>query len=286
MNDPISSIRWIERRPELGMLLENHDQVMYTALEAGLEAEVIKLDAPIGSYVLKIWNKSSKPSIERQYKLLEVLHHHDLPVSLPVAWGIDSEQNQVLLTTYDGTPLAKLSPAIIRKLVEMMSSIHQVPLSDIEPELAPTFDFIPYFYPSIEHHADLFQLLVQLVERSELKQDVLIHGDMNLGNVLVHEGAYSIIDWTNGQRGDARYDIAWSLLLIRIFVGERYGSLYYKAILEEYPYSAEELARFEAMACIRGLLFYRAKAIMFSKDTLRIMKDILRSNPFLHEGLL
>ena len=41
---------------------------------------------------------------------------------------------------------------------------------------------------------------------------MLIHGDLALDNVLIDEsGSLSLIDWSGGDCGDARYDIALAL---------------------------------------------------------------------------
>lgn len=41
----------------------------------------------------------------------------------------------------------------------------------------------------------------------------LIHGDLNLENVLVSNGAVTgLIDWSGGDLGDPRYDVALALL--------------------------------------------------------------------------
>ena len=48
--------------------------------------------------------------------------------------------------------------------------------------------------------------------RPALSPEVLIHGDLALDNVLVDEdGSLSLIDWSGGDVGDPRYDIALAL---------------------------------------------------------------------------
>ena len=43
--------------------------------------------------------------------------------------------------------------------------------------------------------------------------DYFFHGDFHLGNIVEVDERYMVIDWTNGQLGDSRYDFAWSLTL-------------------------------------------------------------------------
>ncbi|MEE3892594.1 aminoglycoside phosphotransferase family protein [Priestia megaterium] len=54
------------------------------------------------------------------------------------------------------------------------------------------------------------QLLKQLQKQNMIcKQEVLIHGDYTIDNVLVHDGRITtVIDWSGGTCGDARYDMA------------------------------------------------------------------------------
>jgi aminoglycoside phosphotransferase (APT) family kinase protein len=136
-------------------------------------------------------------------------------------------------------------------ILSPFSTIHQFPAEELDPSLCPKRDFIRYFYPAIEDHPDIGNRLAQLVQDSNMKQHRLIHGDYNLKNVLVADGKYTIIDWTNGQLGDPRYDIAWSVLLVRIYVGERQASAYLRAFRSGNSYTAEEMDLFEAIACLR-----------------------------------
>jgi len=57
------------------------------------------------------------------------------------------------------------------------------------------------------------ELLAQLeVSRPAPWPEVLIHGDLALDNVLIdHDGTLSLIDWSGGDLGDPRYDIALAL---------------------------------------------------------------------------
>ena len=71
------------------------------------------------------------------------------------------------------------------------------------------------------------RLLKQLQKQNMIcKQEVLIHGDYTIDNVLVHDGQITaVIDWSGGTLGDARYDMA---LAVRfedgIFTGKERAS--------------------------------------------------------------
>ena len=79
----------------------------------------------------------------------------------------------------------------------------------------------------------------------------MIHGDYNLGNILdnwTFTDTYTIIDWTNGQYGDPRYDMAWSVFLITVYNGRSYGDMYRAQFARSasYAYTLEEEQVFEA----------------------------------------
>ncbi|MFD0710498.1 phosphotransferase [Paenibacillus sp. GCM10027626] len=105
METSIGNVDWIDRTETLDALLKREAALSTHPMDQGFEAEVIKLNSANESYVLKVWNKCSKPDIRFQYHLLNVLHESDIPVSRPVGWGINANLDKVLLTTFDGEAL-------------------------------------------------------------------------------------------------------------------------------------------------------------------------------------
>ncbi|SDW36248.1 phosphotransferase family protein [Paenibacillus sp. PDC88] len=283
MSHYLLDIRWEEKDDKVDVLLKPGSSQGMTALEAGLEAEVFQIvpDEEENSLVLKIWNRDSRPDIRRQYKLLELLHSYSMPVSRPLGWGYDLNGNQVLLTPYDGAPVTRLGAAVVRKLAKMLIDIHKLPVDTEFSDLLPKYDFMSYFYPSIDQHEDIKRLLMPLLERANLNHHSVIHGDFNLGNVLEQEGQYKIIDWTNGQLGDARYDIAWSVIVMRIFAGDRNAAVYRAACLSATAYTDEELELFEAIATLRGLLLSRGSDLLKGKDMMKRVRNIFNENKYL-----
>ncbi|BFH69877.1 aminoglycoside phosphotransferase family protein [Paenibacillus dendritiformis] len=287
MTNSIRDIDWMEIRSEAHLLLQPEESgVAVHPIKPGLEAEVMKVSIGGLHFVLKSWNRDSKPNVHEQYKLLEALYSRGLPVSKPYGWGLDRDENPVLLTSFDGSPIVKVNQSLCKTLAMMLTRVHRMPIQDIDELALPKHDFIPYFFPGIEEHVDLQELLVQLIERGDMKQDCLIHGDFNIGNVLEAEGTHTLIDWTNGQHGDPRYDIAWALVLIRIYGGMRSSSHYLSAILSETPYTQEELELFEAMASLRWILLHRMSYLPTRKGTMSRVRSLLKGNRHLNEDLL
>lgn len=284
MNNPIRDINWIESSPLLDSLLSDKS-LSFEPLDSGLEAEVAKISNSESSAVLKIWNRTSKPNVELQYKLLKALHSRGISVSNPLGYGLEND-NPVLLTSYDGSSIQKIDQSLLVRLARILSDIHHFPVEEHEHTIFQKNEFISYFFPAIDDHQDIRILLDRLVKESNMKQERLIHGDFHLGNILHNNGKYTIIDWTNGQLGDPRYDIAWTVILARIYVSERYGLIFLNSCLSFSDYSPEELELFEAIACLRWVLLNRITNLPIGKDTIKRVRNILKNNIYLHKNFL
>ncbi|WP_458123699.1 aminoglycoside phosphotransferase family protein [Paenibacillus sp. Z3-2] len=149
-------------------------------------------------------------------------------------------------------------------------------------------DFVKYFFPQIELHKDIHEHLANLIQHVQIRQDHLIHGDYNLGNILEMDGHYTIIDWTNGQYGDPRYDMAWSIFLITIYNGESYGEMYRAQFARSvsYTYTLEEEQVFEAIACLRWILLKRVGDVPMGPKVMERVHSMTVYNPYLNEYLL
>ncbi|MBP1990609.1 aminoglycoside phosphotransferase family protein [Paenibacillus eucommiae] len=288
----ISQINWMEKSDSIDHLSELGSSLLTFPLESGLEAEVLKIGTEIGIelagpddkfFVLKTWSKSSKPDINYQFHLLQALSNSGLPVSKPLGWGVNDDSHSVLLTSFAGTPLLKVNPKKIAEIAIILSNIHKLPLEKLEHQQIRLHDFNSYFFPEIHAYPDLNQAITHLLKITPIQQDHLIHGDFNLMNILENNGQYAVIDWTNGQLGDPRYDLAWSCFLLNIYVTERISSLFLAAYLSENPYSSEELEVFEALACIRWILLDRTVELAKRPDTAKRVKHIIKNNVHLNE---
>ncbi|MBN3526709.1 phosphotransferase family protein [Paenibacillus apiarius] len=285
MDNPITDINWTGKTEIIDDLAAQGSSLTVCSLESGLEAEVIKIDTDAASYVLKVWNKGSRPDVGYQYRLLHTLYERGLAVSKPFGWGANSNGESVLLTSYDGIPVLKVNKQKMTEIAHILSNIHKVPTEELDDSLLRKYDFIRYFYPEIEQFPELHHQLTHLVENANIRQDTLIHGDFNLGNILENEGQYRVIDWTNGQLGDPRYDVAWSGILMRIYAGERQHSVFLSAYAAENKLVSDEKERFEAMACLRWILLDKLAGLPKRADTMKRVKDIIKKNAHLNESI-
>jgi len=277
----IQGILWKEKNKDFPTGLISSSQISIIPLVSGLEAHVYQISIPDDKLVLKVWDRDSKPDIFMQYELLRSLYSFGAAVSKPLGWGINEGNNQVLLTSFDGVPISKVDKPKFEKIANILLDIHKFPLDLVVDTKIPRYDFVDYFFPGIDAHTDIKRNLFELVESTRIEQSCLIHGDYNFGNILELEGEFTIIDWTNVQLGDPRYDIAWSVILIWIYTNEEYYSIYRSIFLSHTSFSAEELEKFEAIACLRWILLNRIADLPKGENSISAVKTILMKNKYL-----
>ncbi|MGO4528726.1 aminoglycoside phosphotransferase family protein [Paenibacillus sp. 2TAF8] len=287
----LSSIRWVQLDEVLRQGIGQKHRMI--PLKPGMEADVMRVELNDQLYVLKIWNKESRPDIEKQYQLLQELILSGIQVSRPYGWGIDPYQNQVLLTSYDGAPVVQLDQSILRRMSQTLKEIHQHPVNIKESQMEhskqnyiPRYNFADYFFPQVAKHQDIHHIVYDLMKRVKIRQDHFIHGDYNLGNIVELNGKYTIIDWTNGQCGDPRYDAAWSVFLITIYNGEEFGSFYQAELRALAGDTQDEEEGFEALAWLRWVLLSREGHVPRNSEVMRRVLNIAVRNPYLHADLL
>jgi len=81
-----------------------------------------------------------------------------------------------------------------------------------------------------------------------------VHLDFHPGNVLLRaDGSAVVIDWTAFDVSDARFDLAWTLILAHAYLGEGWR----QRLLNEYERlwgsKVEQIEVFEVFACLRRL---------------------------------
>ena len=101
------------------------------------------------------------------------------------------------------------------------------------------------------------RLLGWLQEQRDLlpcPEPSVVHGDFHPYNILLRgDGSPAVIDWSGLRVTDARFDLAWTLVLTSAYVGVGWR----ESILHEYERLAgakvAQIERFEAFACARRL---------------------------------
>lgn len=282
----MSDIVWHETNPILDNLISSESQLTLSALAPGFEAEVVKISKGQENFVLKVWNNRSKPDVLQQYRLLKALHRQSIRVSEPIGYGRTKTGDEVLLTRYHGTQVTKVNPSIFKKIANVFADIHRLRPDEMKGTELTRNDFAGYFFSGIEMFPEMQKELIKLVDSVDMKMDRIIHGDFNLGNILEENGQYTVIDWTNGQLGDPRYDLAWACLLLRIYLSDsKYLTFLYK-YQEEMHEETGDLEIFEALACLRWLLLDRNAGVPKNADIVKKVRKIVRDNRFINERVL
>ncbi|MFD1205012.1 phosphotransferase family protein [Sporosarcina contaminans] len=280
MGNILQRIEWKERTEKLNDLLQKN-VLSIEALEQGFEAEVMKLQNSDEEFVIKIWNKSANPNIGYQYFLLKALLERGIPVPKVFGWGWNKDGQQVLLTSFDGTQLTSFTENSMKEIGKILSTIH---LIDAQGEFQfPTPDFIRHFFPDIHRHKDLEAILKTIMSAVKMRHDCLIHGDFHLQNIVEEGDRFTVIDWTNGQLGDSRYDFAWSRMLTKLYLSESLSVNFSMSYLEKHPIQMEEIKNFEAIAILRWLLLHRNGGVPIGNDTVERVLALISANSILKD---
>jgi aminoglycoside phosphotransferase (APT) family kinase protein len=81
-----------------------------------------------------------------------------------------------------------------------------------------------------------------------------VHGDFHPNNVLLRpDGALIVIDWTNFSVTDARFDLAWTLVLTNAYLGMAWRDRMLHEYERQAGQRAEQIEYFEVCACARRL---------------------------------
>ncbi|WP_017811690.1 MULTISPECIES: aminoglycoside phosphotransferase family protein [Paenibacillus] len=269
------------------LLLEQEQGILRTSpLHPGFEAQVVLLGTSTGQYVFKHWNQSSRPNVELQYDLLEQLHqqHTGIPVPVPVAYGTDPEGHDILITSYNGMPVNKLSTRDTARLAAALADLHKLEPARLHQVGLPLYDPVQYFFQQLDQHSDISECLSRIPIDSLMRQDRIIHADYHLNNIVMLDQHYTIIDWTNVQLGDARIDLAWSLLILELYVSGRYAAVFRKAYLNINPSAEEELESFTAFCILRWALQYRMNNAPRHPGVLKKASTLIAANPWLQQN--
>jgi aminoglycoside phosphotransferase (APT) family kinase protein len=110
-----------------------------------------------------------------------------------------------------------------------------------------------------------------LMERRDLvpcERPSVVHWDYHPANILLRDdGSAVVVDWTQVDVSDARFDLAWTLLLVSTYE----DAVWHGRILREYERLAsaqvEQLAFFEVFACLKRL-YSVAASLRYGPETL------------------
>ena len=92
---------------------------------------------------------------------------------------------------------------------------------------------------------------------SELKSEPLsiIHGDYHSDNVIVNNlGNFYIIDWASANISEFRFDLGWTLILTRLYIGKEVHDKLFHLYEHECGKDIEHIRFFEVVVLLRRLI--------------------------------
>ncbi len=283
----IAEVDWVELTERLRSILQQ--DAASEPLTGGYEAETMVVISDSDKVVLKVWSKDSRPDVAFQYRLHAVMRNNGIRVPVPLGWGTTREGHPVLAASYEGQRIHDVTSPVVSELAALLSDVHCMAHESLGVQL-PQYGCIAYFFPNIEEHADLHEAVQRLTDLAAMRQDCLIHGDYNMGNVLANAEGYALIDWTNAQLGDARYDAAWASYLLRIYngdeLGERFKEAYLASEAAKIVQAEKSWSLFESIACLRWLLLDRVAGLAPTGDMIARINAFIRDSSYLDEALL
>ena len=158
---------------------------------------------------------------------------------------------------------------IITQFCELFVRLHNldwrdfVPITEQENYQIPFFA-VDKFFAMLRRETDYFpslNVLSPILEWLEMRRNSVpctspapVHWDFHPGNIIMKsDGDAVVIDWTQIQVSDPRFDLGWTLLLTKAYVSDEVGEM----ILMEYQRIAgapiDELAFFDVASCLKRL---------------------------------
>ncbi len=187
-------------------------------------------------YVIKRWKRdfTHKPPHEQFNFLNEALSLH-LPVTRPVGWGTDHSGRSILATDYGGQPVNSPSDQELAVFAFALAKIHKAPIQSIQlqaPKNNQVFleELLENQFPGLDSQHDILRIMKYLRKNIPAEHFSLIHGDYNLGNLLLKDDRLAVIDWTTSRIGDYRYDLAWSGFLLWIYRNEHSRTVFFREL--------------------------------------------------------
>ncbi len=230
--------------------------------------------------ILRIYpGNDAQPKSSHEYDSLSLLHKAGYPV--PQVYRLDQsgkffDKPFMIMEKIDGSPMwpmfGKVDVPTIRRLLEQFCRLYvdlhtldwrpfvpnprefepEDPHGILDRQFAGWLTFVKNF-----SHSDFDPFLQWLMDhRSQVSTQPasIIHWDFHPNNILVRaDGSAVVIDWTGTDITDARFDLAWTLLLLHSYEGPRMREFVLWEYQRQLGRQVENLEFFDVAACLRRL---------------------------------
>ena len=192
----------------------------------GMTSDVAFVDGDVRCVLKRCREPIYLEWLSREHRVLRALADSRLPIPRVLDYAeLDTEDRHeawLVMSRLDGRSLwkeilqanPKQRADLLRRVGELLKRLHATPVPGalaaespwVDRKLAKARENLAWCDGTAELLADLHRRRLQPVP------EVLIHGDLALDNVLItSDGAMSFIDWSDGDQGDPRYDLALAL---------------------------------------------------------------------------
>ncbi len=260
----------------------------FESLSAGWESDVYAFDLEHGpaaerrhdELILRVYpGDDATDKSAREFRGLRQLHRLGYPV--PMVWALESDGASlgrpfVIMERIQGEVLwpllfqgAEGAQELLTQFCQLFVDLHQLdwrPFVDNASQYGPDRNYacvdreLAFGRTVMERYgmdgfAPILEWLRARRDDVPCRRPSPVHWDFHPGNVLLSsDGTAWVVDWTQVGVSDARFDLAWTLLL----VGTHESPNWRQAIQAEYERLAgapvEQLAFFDVFACAKRLL--------------------------------
>lgn len=232
--------------------------------------------------ILRIYpGKNAYHKSQQEFEGMQVLYQSGYPV--PQVYHLEREKSPfaghpfMFMEYIEGEMmwpiLDKAQPdqaaALITQFCELFIQLHKldwqkfVPLNEQDNFKNPFFfidGYLSWIRREMENFPDLKAFMPVLIWLEERRDQVPcarpspVHWDLHPANVMLKpDGTAIVIDWTQIQVSDPRFDLGWTLLLVGAYAGDDLRGM----VLTEYQRilgtPIEQLAYFDVANCVKRL---------------------------------
>ncbi len=252
--------------------------------------------------VLRLMSGGSSEDALNEYQALSLLFRAGYPVPEVFAVGSAAEglgHPFLIMECIEGESFSKQfprqekeNPQALATFIELFRQLHTLdwqPYVDDPKKFSPPDCPYYHFDRTIARHASyltkppfsdfrpVIQWLEQHREQVPCQQSAAVHQDFHPDNILEnHDGQFYVIDWTNFEISDYRFDLAWTLTLAYAYGGEARRSMILNAYEKKLGQAVPSISIFEVDAILR-----RIGSIMLSltmgADSMGMRPDIIQT---------
>jgi len=190
--------------------------------------------------------------------------------------------------------------ALLTQFCDLFVQLHRLDWRSVvdDPsrfEIKNRYQFIDNTLDQVAHQLTIFGLtgfqpvLSWLQDRRDdvpCDQPVPIHFDFHPGNIMLRpDGTAVVLDWSGFEITDARFDLAWSLVLFSSYEGAAWRGRILKTYERLLGEQVDQLDYFEVYACARRL-FTIVTSIQGSSDKMGMNPDavtLMKKQMFAHQ---